>query len=96
MPRSDKEDVKNDEARSEVPAKKAKIEEESDHESEGDFAEKLLEGMLKMSYIAGFEKISEPKFLRVESFACYSVYLICNCSTISSFFTLFTFLHCTH
>ena len=60
MPRSDKEDVKNDEARSEVPAKKAKIEEESDHESEGDFAEKLLEGMLKMSCIAGFEKISEP------------------------------------
>ena len=36
----------NDEGDSELPAKKAKIEEESDHESEGDFAEKLLEGRL--------------------------------------------------
>ena len=41
--RSDKELENNDEDDSELPAKKAKIEEESDHESEGDFAEKLLE-----------------------------------------------------
>jgi hypothetical protein len=37
--------MSGDESDTMVPAKKAKFEEESDHESEGDFAEKLLEGL---------------------------------------------------
>ena len=42
--RSDNENISDEENDPVVPAKKAKFEEESDHESEGDFAEKLLEG----------------------------------------------------
>ena len=37
--------MNSDKGDREVPAKKAKFEEESDHELEGDFAEELLEGL---------------------------------------------------
>ena len=37
--------MNSDEGDRDVPAKKLKFEEESDQESEGDFAEKLLEGL---------------------------------------------------
>ena len=51
--RSEEENIDNEEVQ---PAKKAKLEEESDHESEGDFAEKLLEGLL-LSFLIGFATI---------------------------------------